>query len=196
MRYNLPYMDIPTAIILSGIVASVGLFLVLKALRISRIRALGIELAAVSVIWLCITLGGEYIFAWAGNATCSTYLGCVEGFAGYDAFEHMFFGVAGALAIMWFCERYPQYSILPSRHWKAALIIVAVIALAAICWEILEYAHDTVELDIFHMQLVNWRLHVNNLDQPSNSDTVGDLTFAVLGSIIGLFLRIRGRVTS
>jgi predicted membrane protein len=187
-------MDIPTIVVICAVVASLALFLFLRVFRVSRMGALSIEFAFISAVWLFLTLVGEFVFTWAGNATCSKYLGCVEGFAGYDAFEHLFFGVAGALAILWFCERYPAYSILPKQRWKAFIIVVSLIALAAICWEIFEYIQDTVELDIFHIHLVDWRLHIDNLEQASNSDTMGDLTFALFGSIAGLLLRIRGRV--
>jgi len=181
-------MTTPTYVIFSAIAAALAITLIGGMSRIPRARMLSVQLASVSAIWILISLGGEVFFGWAANGTCSIYLGCVDGFAGYDAFEHLLFGIAAAFAVLWLCERYPNLSILPSSRWKAALVIVAVVALLSVCWEILEYMHDAVSLDIFHEPLRNFRLHINNLDQPTNGDTVGDLTFALLGSIIGFFI--------
>jgi len=66
-------------------------------------------------------------------------------------------------------------------------------ALVAVCWEILEYLHDAIQLDIFHIHLVDWHLHINNLDQPTNADTMGDITFTLVGAIVGFVLRHKER---
>ena len=122
-------MDTPTYIILFSILASLVLVLCLKVFPVSRTRAQSVLLSFISVIWISITLGGEFLFGWASNTTCSQYLGCVNGFAGYDAFEHMFFGVVVALALIWLSGRYPQYAIVPSQRWKAVVIIISIVAL-------------------------------------------------------------------
>jgi hypothetical protein len=174
-------MDTPTYIILFA------LFCVVAVGFLSR--SLAAKVYFISVVWIATTLCGEFLFAWAGNATCSKYLGCVTGFAGYDAFEHLFSGVAVALFIVWLCRRYPAYSILPDEPWKAALVIVAAVALVSVAWEILEFAHDAIRLDLFHEPLRNVRFHINLLDQPSNTDTMGDLSFNLLGAIVGVLFQ-------
>jgi len=186
-------MDIPALVILFSFIVSICIVLLLRFFKVERLQALTIQLFSISTIWLCVTLLGEFVFPWAGNATCSIYLGCVEGFAGYDAFEHLFFGIAAALAIVWLSQRFPEYSILHSEAWKTALTVIATIALIAVLWEMLECAHDALRLNLLHEPLRNIRLHINLLDQPTNLDTMGDLTFSLVGSVIGFFLLyIRG----
>ena len=71
------------------------------------------------------------------------------------------------------------------------MIVVALIVFVSVLWELLEFAHDTIRIDIFHQALVNWSLHINFLDQPTNADTMGDLTFGLFGSILTLlFIKI------
>ena len=51
-----------------------------------------------------------------------------------------------------------------------------------------ECARDAIRLDVLHEHLLNFRLHINLLEQPSNLDTMGDLTSALVGAVMGLFL--------
>ena len=183
-------MDIPTLIILCSLAASAALFVAVWASRVSRKRALAILFASIGALWLSLTVFGEFIFG-AGNSTCSKLLGCVEGFAGYDAFEHMFFGIVAALAIVWLCEHFPKHSILHDKRWKSVLTVIAIVALASVVWEMAECAHDAIRIDILHEHLRGF--HLNLLDQPTNLDTMGDLTFALLGGFIGLFMERRIR---
>ena len=69
---------------------------------------------------------------------------------------------------------------------KSALAIVATVALIAVLWEIGECAHDAFRLDILHEPLRNAFTHIDLLDQPTNLDTMGDLTFSIVGACIGL----------
>lgn len=183
-------MDIPTYIVLSAFGVSIAIVVILRLLHVSKSRLLGTLLVSISTIWALLTIGGEFVFTWAGNTACSKYLGCVSGFFGYDAFEHLFFGIAAALAILWLCARFPKYSILHEKRWKAFLTVVAIVALIAVLWEILECAHDYFRIDVLGEHLFNFRLHINTLDQPTNLDTMGDITFSLIGSIVGFFLTI------
>ncbi len=181
-------MDIPTYIIFSSFIISIIFILCLKFFRVIGERLIKFLFVYFSVLWIFITLFGEFTYTWAGNAICSKYLGCVVGFLGYDAFEHFFFGVALALGIIWLCKHFPKYSILHPVQWKKVLIVVAIVVLAGVIWEILECSYDALRVDIFHEPIYNLTLHINLLTQPTNLDTMGDLSTGFLGSIIGLFL--------
>ena len=182
-------MDIPTYIIIFAFAISIIIILLLKLLNISQIKSLKIKFLSFSVIWILVTSFGELIYHWAGNtAVCSKYLGCTPGFFGYDAFEHLFFGIALIFFIIWFCKRFPKYSILYSSWWKDVLVLIAIVALVSIMWEFMECAHDFFRVSFLHEQLVSYRLHFqfNYLDQPSNIDTMGDLAFSIFGSVVAL----------
>ncbi len=180
-------MDTPTIIILCSIVASLALVVTLRLLHVARKKSLSIMLAFIGIVWLALTIFGEFIYG-AGNSTCSKLLGCVEGFGGYDAFEHLFFGVVLVLAIAWLSEHFPKLSLRSDRRWKTALTFIAIVALASVLWEMGECARDAIRLDVLHEHLLNFRLHINLLEQPSNLDTMGDLTSALVGAVMGLFL--------
>ena len=181
-------MDVPTYIVIAAFLVSGVVVGLVKVLRVPATRARTIILSSIALVWIVITMFGELVYFWAGNATCSPYLGCVAGFAGFDAFEHLFFGITLTLFIVWLCDRFPTYSILQDARWKQVLTIIAIVALVSVAWEMAECAHDAIRLDMLHEPLLNFKLHVNLLDQPTNLDTMGDLTFAIVGGIIGLFI--------
>jgi hypothetical protein len=114
----------------------------------------------------------------------------VTGFAGYDAFEHLFFGVALVILIVWLCEHFPKYCITHPERWKTALIVVAVVVFISVLWEILECTHDALRMNVLHESLRNFSLNINLLDQPTNIDTMGDLSFGLVGAIVGFFLSL------
>ena len=182
------YMDTPTYVIIFSFVILIILIAIMRIMKVSRIKSHIILFVAISIIWVLLTIFGEFVFGWAGNTACSKYLGCTTGFLGYDAFEHFFFGVLGACTIMWISEHFPTYSIVHSKKWKTILVVVATIALISVLWEILECTHDYFRINILHEHLLSFRFHVDRLDQPSNLDTMGDLTFSLVGSIIGFLL--------
>ncbi|HUC88693.1 MAG TPA: hypothetical protein VMR49_01545 [Candidatus Paceibacterota bacterium] len=182
-------MDIPTYIVISSLAVFIAIIILLKLSRAPELRWLGVLSFSASAIWICLTLCGEFLYHWTKNSMCSKYLGCGEGFFGYDAFQHLFAGIAIALAIVYLCRRFPKYSILRSRLWENILIIIALVALIAVVWEFAECAHDFFRVSALHEQLVSYRLHFqfNYLDQPTNLDTMGDLAFSLCGSIAALF---------
>ena len=181
-------MDIPTYIIFFSFLASVLTFSILKLFKVPKMK-LGFILSLFFLgVWVFITACGEFIYNWAGNGDCSRYLGCVTGFMGYDAFEHFFFGLMFALVIIWSCERFSKQSVLYSEFWKRALIVIALVVLSGVLWEIIECTHDAIRVNIFHESLHNISLHINLLDQPTNIDTMGDLSSGLSGSIVGILL--------
>ncbi|MDB5244585.1 MAG: hypothetical protein JWN18_455 [Parcubacteria group bacterium] len=138
-------------------------------------------------VWLVVMAYGEF---WGGapNSACYPYLGCDEGFFGYDALEHFLFGLTLVWLIVWLSDTYPRLSLLHSEFWKTVLTILAVIALVAVIWEIGEWFRDAYLLGIAHQPLLNIRLHINYLAQPSNFDTMGDLSFTLTAACISLLL--------
>ena len=57
---------------------------------------------------------------------------------------------------------------------------MALAALIAVSWEFGEFCNDQFRVNVLHMNLVN----TNHLDQPSNADTMGDMTFSVVAAAI------------
>ena len=68
---------------------------------------------------------------------------------------------------------------------------------AAVVWEIGKCFRDAYLLDIAHERLLDLGRHVNYLAQPSNIDTMGDLSFGLFGSFLatGAFYFRRARST-
>jgi hypothetical protein len=178
-------MDVPTIIVTIVTLSTLLIVIFVRFFRLSHERILRTEFISLTVVWALMTYFGEFFYPWANNGACSKYLGCVGGFAGYDAFEHLFFGLALAIGLIWFFEYSPKYSLLHSNLFKTLIVIVALVTLVSVFWEIIECLHDALRLDILHESLRNFKLHIDLLDQPNNLDTMGDLTFALLGSIIG-----------
>ncbi len=146
----------------------------------------------VTVVWLIACIFGEGLGGSLGaNDKCYPYLGCTSGFFGYDAIEHFLFGVAAVLVLVWFFRAYPRFSLFSDIRWKDVLTLVALIALVSVFWELFECAHDLFRVDVLHQSLFNLQLHINQLDQPSNLDTMGDLSFAILGSFLSATFTVK-----
>ena len=141
-----------------------------------------------TTVFILVCIFGEGISgSFGSNPSCYKYLGCTEGFFGYDAVEHFLFGIAAIWILVWIFQKFPQHSILNNKRWKNVLILLALVAFISVAWEFLEASHDAFRVDILHQTLVNWRLHINTLDQPTNLDTMGDLFFSLFGSMVALF---------
>lgn len=148
--------------------------------------------SATAVFLLACVFGEGLGGSWGSNTACSPIFGCTSGFFGFDAVEHFLFGVAAAWILVWIFKARPRFSLLHGTRWKNVLTVVAIVALVSVGWEHLEMLHDLFRTDILHQSLVNFRLHINLLDQPTNLDTLGDLFFAIVGSFIAsLFPRSR-----
>jgi hypothetical protein len=141
------------------------------------------------LVYIAADLAGEFIGHLGGNYECLPVFGCTTGFFGFDAFEHFLSGFVFVLILALVFKRYPNISPLSGldKKWKQALVLICVVALIAVVWEFIECAHDVFRLVVLHEPLYNVRLHIDLLDQPSNLDTMGDLAFNVLGSVIAAF---------
>ena len=154
-----------------------------KKLKFTRIAILSLFSV---VIWYFINLIGG-IMDYNSNSYCSKYLGCTSGFFGYDALEHFTFGFVIIFSIVWICRNFPKYSILNDSTWRTIFSLITLTVFISVLWEFSECAHDVFRLNILHEYLINFKLHIDFLDQPTNLDTMGDISFNLLGSILALF---------
>jgi len=138
------------------------------------------------IIYVLADLFGEFAPAtgWGFNTQCLRFIGCTTGFFGFDAIEHLLSGFVIFLVLLLFFRKYPQWSPLTGVWWKDALILIAAVNLISFAWELVECAHDVFRVAILHERLYSVRLNIDLLDQPTNLDTMGDMTFNVLGSAI------------
>jgi len=153
-----------------------------KAVIDHRDDRLQIAFSVLFAVFILMSLGSK-TFGWMRDATCLPYLGCNVGFFGYDALVHFVGGITLAVCVVWLMRRHPKASLFQGKLWKNILMILALVALIGVCWECLEFAFDHVRMDIFHMNLVS----PNQMAQVSNSDTMGDLTFDILGALVASF---------
>ncbi len=126
------------------------------------------------------TVGSEPL-GFMKNSTCLPYMGCDAGFFGYDALTHFVCGIVVAVGLAWLAGRHPRAKIFGPSRLKNFLTILAVAALVGMLWEVFEFGFDHFRSIVLHMNLY----HPNQAAQPSNSDTVGDMLFGLLGSIFG-----------
>ncbi len=125
------------------------------------------------------------------NDLCFKYLGCNAGFFGYDALVHLTSGIFEAPILIWLYEKYYNIGLFHDlkRHdfLRNLVILIALITLICFGWEMVEFLYDQFRMDILHQTLFIPG-HLNNLVQPSDTDTMGDITFGMLGGIIGGFI--------
>ena len=131
------------------------------------------------VVFILMSLGSKE-FGWMRNETCLPYLGCNIGFFGYDALVHFVSGITIAVGLSWLARKHHEWSLFHGGFWKNVLVIMALAALIGVTWEMLEFIFDHVRMDLFHMNLVN----PNVMSQASDSDTMGDLSFGLLGAFL------------
>jgi hypothetical protein len=140
-----------------------------------------------TIVTLLVCAYGEGISgSFGSNQSCYKYLGCSVGFFGYDALEHFLSGIALTWILVWIFQKFPKYSLLSDKLWKNVLILIALVALFSVLWELSELVHDVFRSSILHQPLINFRLNINLMDQPTNLDTMGDLFFELFGSVIAL----------
>jgi len=145
---------------------------------------------AISVaIYAAADLVGEIVGNWGANYQCLRFIGCTDGFFGFDAVEHLLSGFVLTLLLALVFRRFTKISPLAGLDpkWKQAFVLIAVMAVIAVCWEFAECAHDVFRLAVLHEPLYSVKLHIDLLDQPSNLDTMGDLAFNMLGSVVAVF---------
>ena len=133
-------------------------------------------------LWSGAQFGLGDIWGMMKNSQCFKYLGCNAGFFGFDAFVHFLAGILFIMFVLWLFHRYPKLNLLHANFWKTAVILLAIVALLGVTWEVIELAADHIRMDVLHENLT----HPNRLAQPSNGDTMGDLTFALLGAALSI----------
>ena len=114
------------------------------------------------------------------NYKCYALLGCNMGFFGYDAVLHLWSGIMDVVLIIWITRKFPAVNIFHKQFWKNFLIIISFVAFISVAWEIGELGHDQYRMKVLHQNLTV----PNHLDQPSNDDTMGDMTFAIIGAAL------------
>jgi hypothetical protein len=126
--------------------------------------------------WILGRWGPELI----ANEKCFRFLGCNIGFFGYDAALHFVSGIMDLLVIVWLARRFLRFDLFGNVAWKNILIGVSMVALIAVVWEIGELCHDQFRMKVLHENLIS----PNHLDQPTNDDTMGDITFTLIGATL------------
>lgn len=154
----------------------------LKKLKLSRIAILSLALV---VLWITVNLIGK-IKDYDSNNYCSKIFGCTSSFFGYDALEHFAFGIVIIFLIVWLCKSFPKYSILCENVWKTIFVLITFSVFISVLWEFGECAHDAIRLNLLQEHLINFKLHLDLLDQPTNLDTMGDMFFNLCGSLLSL----------
>ena len=129
------------------------------------------------VLWTLGKWGPHFI----ANDRCYAILGCNAGFFGYDALLHFVSGIMITSLIIFFSIKFSAANFFHDGFWKNMIVVVSLIAMIAVFWEIAELGHDQFRMKVLHENL---RVPTNRLDQPSNDDTMGDITFAILGGTI------------
>lgn len=185
-RYRLPpYMlDAATTAVLVGFAIILVTAFILKFSRVQSGKRFTIFLTVSTVVWFVLTVLGEFITGWATNNICYRYLGCNDGFFGYDAMEHLLFGFALMLALLWLSTTFPKLSLVTQNRIKTLVTLIAFVALAAVIWEMFECAWDQYRVVILHETLFSFKLHIDALSQSSNLDTMGDISFSLFGALI------------
>ena len=148
---------------------------------------LNITLAVTVIVFFIGVILGKFGPVFIANIKCYKFLGCNAGFFGYDAVLHFVSGILDATAIVVFFRKFPKLSLFHlsfASFWKNLVIIAALTALISLSWEIGEFSHDQFRINVLHENIVA----TNHLDQPSDADTMGDMTFAEIASILTALL--------
>lgn len=95
-----------------------------------------------------------------------------DSFHGFDKVMHFVGGIVGSLFLSWFYYKKFTNLLDKKRVFKMILINSGIFLLAAFLWEVLEFSVQ----DIFN---------VGHL-LASPKDSVGDLAFGLLGSLVGI----------
>jgi hypothetical protein len=144
------------------------------------VRKLGVIVLVSAVVFLTGWILGRWGPVLIANDRCYALLGCNIGFFGYDAALHFVSGIMDVAFIIWLMRRFPAVDMFHERFWKNFLIIIALVALIAVSWEFVELCHDQFSMKILHENLTV----PDTLDQPTNDDTMGDMTFSILGAAL------------
>jgi hypothetical protein len=147
---------------------SVGLFILLEYVGGNLIHIDGVKMMA--------------------NGLCYRYLGCNNGFFGYDAVVHFSSGIMDAALILWLMHKFGRLDVFrhdeKNVYIKNITILIGLLLIIGFGWEMIELMYDGFRVNILHMQL----LVPNRLAQPTDADTMGDIFFGVCGGVLGGFL--------
>jgi hypothetical protein len=177
-------LDAGTTAVLVGFAVIIAAAFALKFSHVSHDRRLTVFLSVATVVWFALTVLGEFITGWATNNICYKYLGCNDGFFGYDAMEHLLFGFALLTFMLWLAGRFPSFSLIARTRIKTIVTLIAYVALAAVVWEMFECGWDQYRVVILHETLFSFKLHIDALSQSSNLDTMGDISFSLFGALV------------
>ena len=147
---------------------------------VSNFRTFGVVAISLVALFFAMVILGNHGPSLMANNRCFQLLGCNIGFFGYDALVHFVSGVTEVILIVWLIGKFPSLSLFHHRYWKNFLTLVAVVALIGCLWEMAEFGQDHFRMNVLHKNLTT----PNNLDQPNNSDTMGDLVFSIFGATI------------
>ena len=181
-------LDPPTITVIIALLIPAIATIYTKFSKYSYAKRIAILTASAFIPWIVVTTLGEFILGWATANVCYAYLGCNIAFAGYDAFEHALFGLCLTFALLWMSGLYPAWSIVFRSRTKTIVTIVAYAVLISVCWEIIELIIDVFRTGVLHEHLLDLKRHIDELEQSSNNDTMGDLIFAMFGTLAGLFM--------
>ncbi len=146
----------------------------------SKLTAIEKWVVSVSAAFVTLEFILGYGLGFMKNTQCFRYFGCNAGFFGYDALVHFTGSILEIAIVMWIMEKYPRTNLLTNNFWKNLLLLVAIEALLGISWELLELSFDQLRIYVLHMNLL---FPTNHLAQASNTDTMGDLSFGILGAL-------------
>ena len=118
------------------------------------------------------------------DGKCYPFLGCNSGFFGYDALVHFISGIMDAALIIFLFKKFSSTNLFNGNFHKNLIIIVSIVISISFLWEVIEFSHDQLRMKVLNIDLVS----LNKLDQPSNEDTMGDITFSIIGATITAFV--------
>ncbi len=144
-------------------------------------KKIAIGLISSIIIFIIVTYIGDHTGRTA-NDYCPNYFNCTVGFFGFDALQHFFGGVIALFVIGFYSEMYPDYSLFHHNKTKNFLILLSVSIFMAYCYEVGEMVHDAFRFGILHIPISVSGKH--QLDQASNLDTMGDIFFHAISSMI------------
>lgn len=147
-------------------------------------KILNITVAISVITFFILSILGNHGPVLMSNDKCYPFLGCNIGFFGYDVLVHFVSGIMEATLIILIMRKFLVINLFHNCFWKNLLIVISLVLLIAFCWKFGELCHDQFRMKVLHENLIT----PNNLDQPTNNDTMGDTTFSLLGATIISFV--------
>ncbi len=144
-------------------------------------RKIAVGFLSSILIFLIATYIGDQ-GGWTANQYCPNYISCVVGFFGFDAMQHFLGGAISLFIIGFYSDMYPEYSLFHENRVKNFLILLSVSIFLAFMFEVGEMSHDAWRFGIRHISQSMSGAH--QLDQPMNLDTMGDMFFHSIASMI------------